>query len=45
MKRFLILSLTFLALSTSLSACGKKGAPRPPGPDSDVTYPRSYPAE
>ena len=27
-----------------LSACGKKGAPSPPGPAAEITYPRSYPS-
>ena len=26
-----------------LSACGKKGAPEPPGPPNEITYPRIYP--
>lgn len=28
-----------------LGACGKKGAPHAPGPEQDITYPRTYPAE
>jgi len=27
-----------------LAACGKVGAPRPPGPPDQVTFPRVYPA-
>ena len=27
-----------------LAACGKKGAPSPPGPAAEITYPRSYPS-
>jgi len=27
-----------------LAACGRKGAPSPPGPPGQVTFPRSYPA-
>ncbi len=27
-----------------LAACGKRGPINPPGPASDITYPRSYPA-
>ncbi len=38
------LLLAVLALSLGLSACGKRGAPVPPGPPEDVIYPRSYPA-
>jgi hypothetical protein len=26
-----------------LVACGKKGAPTPPGPSDKVTYPKTYP--
>ncbi len=26
-----------------LSGCGKKGAPSPPGPADQLTYPRIYP--
>jgi predicted small lipoprotein YifL len=26
-----------------LAACGKKGAPDPPGPANQITYPRVYP--
>jgi len=26
-----------------LAGCGKKGSPSPPGPPSQVTYPRMYP--
>ena len=33
-----------LAALLALSACGRKSAPTPVGPPSDVTYPRSYPA-
>jgi predicted small lipoprotein YifL len=32
-----------LALCAALSACGKKGDPSPPGPPSDVIYPKLYP--
>ncbi|HYZ63590.1 MAG TPA: hypothetical protein VE650_14160 [Acetobacteraceae bacterium] len=27
-----------------LAACGKKGAPSPPGPANEITYPRTYPS-
>jgi predicted small lipoprotein YifL len=36
--------LIALALGLALAGCGKKAAPSPPGPASDVTYPRMYPA-
>ncbi len=26
-----------------LTGCGKKGAPDPPGPTDQITYPRTYP--
>lgn len=35
----LCLMVTLLALQ----ACGKKGAPNPPGPQNEITYPRLYP--
>lgn len=39
------LALVFAAaLLLSMSGCGKKGAPSPPGPADQVTYPRTYPA-
>jgi predicted small lipoprotein YifL len=28
-----------------LTGCGRKGAPSPPGPASEVSYPHIYPAE
>ena len=36
--------LLALALAATLTACGKKGPPEPPGPADKVTYPRQYPA-
>ncbi|MXV44550.1 hypothetical protein GS501_05740 [Saccharibacter sp. 17.LH.SD] len=41
-------ALVLLALCVSffgLTACGRKGAPTPPGPNKDITYPRYYPSE
>jgi hypothetical protein len=32
-----------LALVLALAACGKKGAPTPPGPPDEITWPRTYP--
>jgi hypothetical protein len=26
-----------------LASCGKKGAPDPPGPPNEITWPRAYP--
>jgi predicted small lipoprotein YifL len=39
-------ALLLLALVSvlALAACGKRGAPMPPGPADQITYPRSYPA-
>jgi predicted small lipoprotein YifL len=31
------------ALSAALAACGKKGPPTAPGPQSEIIYPRTYP--
>ena len=36
------LLVTAIALALALSACGKKGAPEPPDPETDK-YPRQYP--
>lgn len=38
----------FLLIATLLpllAACGKRGAPSPPGPANAVTYPKVYPTE
>jgi predicted small lipoprotein YifL len=35
-------TLLLLALLT-LTACGKRGNPEPPGPASALTYPKMYP--
>jgi hypothetical protein len=40
LRAALLLALALVALA----ACGKKAAPRPPGPADQVTYPRVYPA-
>jgi Prokaryotic lipoprotein-attachment site len=32
-------------LCLALSACGRRGAPSPPGPAADITYPHVYPAQ
>lgn len=34
--------LTLLCLAT-LAGCGRRGAPTPPGPAQDITYPHTYP--
>jgi predicted small lipoprotein YifL len=33
-----------LAAMALLAGCGRTGPPRPPGPPSEVVYPRAYPA-
>lgn len=46
MKRYISLCLLFSCLAVftmQLSACGRKGSPKPPGPADKVTYPRAYP--
>jgi predicted small lipoprotein YifL len=32
-----------LAGVLALAACGKKGAPDPPGPQNEINWPRAYP--
>jgi predicted small lipoprotein YifL len=39
----LLLLCALVALT--LTGCGRRGAPSPPGPASAITYPHSYPAE
>ena len=40
MKRLVLL---LAATALALAACGKKGQPSPPGPPSEIIYPKSYP--
>lgn len=43
--RLLLTAAVFAALLAGLTACGKKGSPRPPeGQESEYTYPHAYPA-
>ena len=44
-RRLGVSALLGLGLGLTLAGCGKKGSPEPPGPPSQVTYPRSYPSE
>ena len=37
-------ALLVLLAVLGLAACGRKGAPTPPGPPSAITYPRVYPS-
>ena len=32
-----------IGLAAALAACGRVGPPRPPGPQSELTYPRIFP--
>jgi predicted small lipoprotein YifL len=38
-----VLIVAVLLGSVMLTACGKKGAPDPPGPPNEVIWPRAYP--
>jgi hypothetical protein len=41
-----MIRLLLLAAVLALAACGKVGAPQPPGPTSQIIYPRlPYPAQ
>ena len=43
-NRLLVLAVVMTALLVALSACGRKGAPKPPeGTESAYTYPQAYP--
>ncbi|WP_180952892.1 hypothetical protein [Acetobacter aceti] len=36
--------VALVCITLPLAGCGKKGTPHPPGPASEIVYPRSYPA-
>jgi hypothetical protein len=38
------LLLVLLACPLLLAACGRAGAPKPPGPPDQIIYPRAYPS-
>ncbi|WP_164504075.1 hypothetical protein [Granulibacter bethesdensis] len=38
------LMVLLLGLGFGLTACGKRGAPSPPGPPDQITYPHTYPS-
>jgi hypothetical protein len=38
------LVLALLLVAATLSACGRSGSIRPPGPPDQVTFPRAYPS-
>ncbi|HQT60546.1 MAG TPA: hypothetical protein PLV07_07630 [Acidiphilium sp.] len=37
--------LLVLFACAALAACGRAGAPSPPGPAGQITYPHQYPSE
>ncbi|WP_174241957.1 hypothetical protein [Teichococcus oryzae] len=37
-------ALVLMAAALLLAACGRPGPIRPPGPQEEITYPRSYPS-
>ena len=45
MSRLALLALAALLLGLPLAACGRKGAPQPPGPADHIIYPKGYPTE
>jgi predicted small lipoprotein YifL len=40
MRHFWLLAIV---CALALTACGKKGAPDPPGPQNEITWPKVYP--
>jgi predicted small lipoprotein YifL len=36
--------LLALAATLALASCGKKGNPEPPGPASEIIFPKTYPS-
>ena len=36
-------AMVALAMALALAGCGKKGVPDAPGPEDQITYPKSYP--
>jgi predicted small lipoprotein YifL len=42
--RTLLAAFAVLTVALTLSACGKKGFPTPPGPPDQVIWPRGYPS-
>jgi predicted small lipoprotein YifL len=39
------LALALLIACLALTACGRRGPPRPPGPANEITYPKTYPTQ
>ncbi|MCU0889472.1 MAG: hypothetical protein MUC64_15945 [Rubritepida sp.] len=44
MRRALLALLVVALAAPLLAACGRVGPPRPPGPQDQITFPRTYPA-
>jgi hypothetical protein len=44
-KKEALAFLLVLFVALTLTACGRRGAPVPPGPAADVIYPHVYPSE
>ena len=42
--RIIVLGLVVVGLALPVSACGKRGSPKPPS-DKPVSYPKSYPSQ
>ena len=45
MTRLVLLLLAATLLGLPLAGCGRKGAPRAPGPTDQIIYPKIYPSE
>jgi len=43
-RPFILAQCLALCLALTLTACGRRGEPSPPGPPSAVTYPHVYPS-
>jgi predicted small lipoprotein YifL len=43
MRRLLLALALLTVMLCPLGGCGKRGPPEPPGPASDITYPKVYP--
>jgi predicted small lipoprotein YifL len=45
MRVYVLMLMAGLSLCVSLSACGRRGNPSPPGPPADIIYPHPSPAQ
>ena len=41
--KFPLLAIASLLMALALAGCGRAGAPTPPGPANEITYPHGYP--